>query len=97
MPEFVTTVSDDEDFQFNSCFESGNLRKAYKVRDNEYNLLLRFDIQTQSYSQWYYFSVKSTKAETVKFNILNFIKYDSLYNEGMQPLVLSEFTSRTKR
>lgn len=60
------------------------------MKDNEYNLLMNADTETEVYTQWYYFSVQNVRRETVKFNILNFIKNDSLYNEGMQPLVWSD-------
>ena len=75
---------------FDSHFESGNLRKAIKVSDNEYNLLLDVDTETTSYTQWYYFSVFNPAKGFIKFNILNFMKNESLYNEGMKPVVWSK-------
>ena len=61
--------------RFDSRFESGNLHKAVKLSDNEYNLLLEFDIETQGYTQWFYFSVENIKPNhTVRFNIINLTK-----------------------
>ena len=48
------------------------------------------DTETETSTQWYYFSVQNKNRGDVRFNILNFIKNDSLYNEGMQPLVWSD-------
>lgn len=75
---------------FNSRFESGNLREAEKVKDNEYNLYLNFDHNTLNYTQWYYFSVRNiAKDVTVKFNILNLQKDESTYSVGNLPFVYS--------
>jgi hypothetical protein len=64
---------------FESRFESGNLAAATKYSDTEYNLLLQNDINTKGHIQWYYFSVKNTRAKTkVKFNLMNCCKPDSL-------------------
>ena len=58
--------------------------------DNEYDLVLRPDINTKGHTQWFYFSVANTqRGKPVKFNILNLMKEDSLYSEGMQPLIHS--------
>jgi len=73
--------------RFESRFESGNLKKAIKVSDNEYNLLLNYDYNTNGHTQWYYFNVMSKlpAGTRIKFNILNLMKPDSLYNYGMKP------------
>jgi len=76
--------------RFNSSFESGNLRKAVKLGEDEYNLILENDTNTQGNTQWYYFSVTNYKAgHTVKFSIINLLKFESLYNKGLKPLVYS--------
>lgn len=76
--------------QFESRFESGNLAMVSKVDENEYNLLLQTDINSKGHTQWFYFRVQNTKAgNTVKFNLLNFPKSDSLFNHGMKVLVFS--------
>jgi len=80
----------DETLIFESRFESGNLRRAVKVGDYEYDLYLKPDYNTNSYTQWYYFRVQNTrKDKTYTFNLKNFQKSDSLYNYGMLPLVYS--------
>jgi hypothetical protein len=89
-PQYTLVVPEEEVLYFDSRFESGNLSKAIKISDNEYNLLLNFDTETQGHTQWYFFSVKPfKKAHTVRFNIINLMKFESLYNEGMKPAVYS--------
>eukprot|EP00742_Colponemidia_sp_Colp-10_P006393 GILJ01006851.1.p1 GENE.GILJ01006851.1~~GILJ01006851.1.p1 ORF type:complete len:1123 (+),score=176.22 GILJ01006851.1:301-3369(+) len=76
---------------FESRFESGNLNRAVKVSEREYNLVLETDVNTKGHIQWFYFAVSNTTAgQSVQFNLVNFLKPDSLYNEGMQPVVFSE-------
>ncbi len=52
---------DENALFFESNFESGNLRKVYRVNDFEYTLVLEFDVMTDSYSQWYFFNVSNIK------------------------------------
>ena len=61
--------------------------KAIKVSDSEYNLILNYDYNTNGHTQWYYFKMmtKLKKGTSVKLNILNLMKPDSLYNYGMKP------------
>lgn len=76
--------------QFESRFESGNLLAAIKLSDNEYDLILQNDINTNGHTQWFFFRVGNTrKGEKIKFNILNLAKPDSLYNYGMKILSFS--------
>ena len=82
---------DDKTLQFESRFESGNLLAAIKLSDNEYDLILQNDINTNGHTQWYFFRVGNTrKGMKVKFNILNLAKPDSLYNYGMKILSFSQ-------
>jgi cytosolic carboxypeptidase protein 2/3 len=54
-------------------------------------LLMQNDINTYGYTQWFYFRVMNTTAgQTVKFNILNYTKPDSMFNYGMKVSVHSE-------
>ena len=70
---------------FESRFESGNLATSVKVSDIEYNLLLQNDVNTKGHVQWFYFQVKNTRQNMeVTFNLVNFTKPGSLYNEGMK-------------
>ena len=80
----------DKTLVFESRFETGNLLCAMKVSDNEYDLVLANDINTNGHTQWFFFRVANThKDHAVKFNILNLAKPDSLYNEGMRVLSFS--------
>ena len=76
--------------QFDSQFESGNLKKAIRVDENEYNLLLDCDVGTDGHTQWFYFSVTNYKhPHVVRFNIINLAKNESSYTQGLKPLVYS--------
>jgi len=89
-PYYVLQSEDDSTLIFESRFESGNLRRAVQIDDNEYDLFLRNDYNSQGYTQWYYFSISNVKADVkYTFNLKNFFKPDSLYNQGMKPLIYS--------
>lgn len=53
---------------------------------------LKQDHGTVQYmTQWYFFRVGNTKRNHIyKFNIINLIKPDSSYNQGMKPLLYSK-------
>ena len=51
--------NDEIPVRFESRFENGNLKKAVKVSDTEYNLILNFDYNTDGHTQWYYFKIFS--------------------------------------
>ena len=88
---YTPTSEEDRTLVFESRFESGNLNLAIKISDNEYNLMLQNDINTNGHTQWFFFRVTNTfKGQVVKFNILNLSKPDSLYNYGMKILCLSQ-------
>ena len=85
----------DNTLLFESRFESGNLRRAIQVYEFEYDLILKPDYNTRGYTQWYYFCIGNIKAgKNYRFNIINLIKPDSLYNHGMRPLVYSEAAAK---
>lgn len=83
---------------FDSRFENGNLRKAAKVNNVEYNLWLENDLNTKGHTQWYYFKVcyfdiasrAEKKTHSIRFNILNLAKTTSLYQVGMKPCIWSK-------
>lgn len=80
----------DTTLVFESRFESGNLKRAWLIDENEYDLIMQSDYNSPGYSQWYYFKVTNTRSDIkYKFNISNFYKPDSLYNYGMKPLMYS--------
>ena len=74
---------------FEATFESGNLDQVYKVSDTEFDLYMRADSNTLGHHQWYYFTASAPNG-SIRFNILNFTKRDSLYEQGMLPLVYEE-------
>lgn len=76
--------------QFESLFESGNLRKVIQVREREYDLILNPDLNTTYHHQWFYFQVSGMEAQVpYTFNIINCEKANSLFNNGMNPLMFS--------
>lgn len=90
-PYYSPMDEDDRTLVFESRFESGNLNLAIKLSDNEYNLFLQNDINTNGHTQWFFFRVSNTfKGHSVKFNMVNLAKPDSLYNYGMKVLCFSE-------
>ena len=98
--KLVVPRDDEKLLKFESRFENGNLKKAIKISDFEYNLIIENDFNTKGHTQWYYFKVASPLqrgtalhcnfiGEKVKFNFLNLNKPQSLYQEGMRPCVFS--------
>lgn len=80
-PYYKSKGATDNTLLFESRFESGNLRRAVKITDFEYDLYLKNDYGTQGYTQWYYFRVQNTRRDkTYRFNIVNLMKPDSNYN-----------------
>ncbi len=49
-PYYVKKDSSDRTLIFESRFESGNLRRAVQVGDYEYDLILKYDFATNSYT-----------------------------------------------
>lgn len=83
---------------FESRFESGNLRRAVKISDFEYDLHLKNDYGTNGYTQWYFFEIKNARKDrTYRFNIVNLMKPDSNYNQGTKPLVYSKIEAETNQ
>jgi len=86
--EEYTLVVPCNSLRFNAKFESGNLSKVIRLSEDEYELRLEYDWETQGFTQWYYFSAATFKpCHRVRFSITNLMKYESLYNNGLQPLV----------
>ncbi|XP_015755309.1 PREDICTED: cytosolic carboxypeptidase 2-like [Acropora digitifera] len=97
-PFYHLTSPDDCTLLFESRFECGNLLRAVKVDNNEYQLWLRNDLYTNKHTQWYYFRVQNTRPSIrYKFTIMNLLKSGSLYNEGMRPLFYSEMDATKKK
>lgn len=93
-PNFLSTSTlpipdDDVTLTFNSKFESGNLSRAIKLSDYEYNLQIQSDYNTTGNNHWYYFSVFNPRKSPITFNIINMKRPDFLYLSGMKPAVFS--------
>jgi hypothetical protein len=90
-PFYNLNSTSDSTLLFESRFESGNLLAAFKLSENNYQLVIQNDTNTSGYSQWYYFRISnSRKGVTAKFNLINLTKKYSLYKKGMRILVYSE-------
>ena len=95
--ECPESSSSDADFDgspslsFDSDFESGNLYRAIRVGPYEYDLILRADLHTSGYMQWFNFAFSNviTRSIAYRFNIINLCKPDSLFNQGLQPVLYS--------
>jgi cytosolic carboxypeptidase protein 2/3 len=90
-PFYVKEYEGDSTLIFESRFESGNLRRAVRVQEtNSYNLILKYDHDTTTYTQWFYFKISNVRSNTkYRFNIINLVKTDSSYNAGQKPLFYS--------
>eukprot|EP00826_Nyctotherus_ovalis_P039912 TRINITY_DN3875_c0_g1_i1.p2 TRINITY_DN3875_c0_g1~~TRINITY_DN3875_c0_g1_i1.p2 ORF type:complete len:194 (+),score=48.48 TRINITY_DN3875_c0_g1_i1:73-654(+) len=86
----MTARFKDGPYEFDSCFESGNLDVAVKAGEKEYDLYMRTDSNTRGHHQWFYFAVKAEEKGSVRFNVLNFTKRNSLYTQGMRIAIYSE-------
>ena len=83
---------DTSQLQFESRFESGNLRKAINVGGRQYDLILNPDVNSDKHHQWFYFQVSHMKSGDhfpYIFNIINYEKANSQFNFGMQPVMFS--------
>lgn len=90
-PYYKIESEEDTTLVFESRFEWGNLKRVTKVDEYEYDLIVNSDYNSQGYSQWFYFLWSNTRCgNKYTFNIYNFYKPDSLYNQGMKPLMYSE-------
>lgn len=90
LPYYALKDEFDNTLIFESRFESGNLRRAFKKSDTEYELMLKTDHNTNNYTQWFYFKVTNTRRGVpYTFKIINMVKPDSLYNHGMKVLSFS--------
>lgn len=49
--EYTLVAPSENTLVFDSKFESGNLSKAVKISENEYNLYLDYDVETKGYTQ----------------------------------------------
>lgn len=62
-----------------------------QIGEYEYDLMLKYDYGTSNYTQWFFFKISNTRKDVpYKFNIINLIKPESSYNQGMKPLIYSK-------
>ena len=92
---FQRILSSDT-FIFDSHFESGNLKSAYRYQHDEieqtgyqdiYELQMSNDVNTDRFTQWFYFSIANIQMGKVLFLINNYSKPFSLFAKGMRPLM----------
>jgi hypothetical protein len=83
--------SQSEHLLFESRFESGNLRRATRIAENHYELIISPDInQRNAHYQWFYFQVSNNKSNIpYTFEIINCLKTTSMFSQGMQPVLFS--------
>ena len=80
----VNTNSNTENIKKTSSSYTGYFKHQ------TYDLYLHNDCFTQGHTQWFYFSVKNVVVgQAINFNIKNFTKSESLFTDGMRPLLLS--------
>ena len=94
-PQFLPKNDSDRTLGFESRFESGNLKAAYKIKNfskkEEYELFLREDYFNKKYTNWFFFRVYNTRKNVkYRFIINNMSKPKSLFNEGMRILFYSK-------
>ena len=76
--------------QFESRFESGNLRQARQVYPRVYDLVTSPDTNSVGHTQWFYFAISGmVPGKKYTFNLINLEKTNSQYNFGMQPVMYS--------
>jgi hypothetical protein len=62
-PILITTNNERSSLNFESRFESGNLRKAINIGDRQYNLIICPDVNAAKHHQWFYFQVSNMSGE----------------------------------
>lgn len=92
---YFKAANQNLEIEFESRFESGNLRMALQITELEYDLILKNDINSGKTSNWFFFRFSITNAKkikfsdkpiTVKFNIINCQKNDTLFSKGLKVL-----------
>eukprot|EP00727_Mastigamoeba_balamuthi_P004505 m51a1_g14052 putative cytosolic carboxypeptidase 1 (1825) ;mRNA; r:1197061-1204516 len=84
-------IVDSTSLKFFSEFESGNLGRAVRIAENEYELATSFDTNSANHTQWFYFGVSNIeKGATYKLNLVNMEKATSEFSRGLRPLVFSK-------
>ena len=69
-----------------------------QVYPHVYNLTMSGDINSPRHVQWFYFRIRNAvPGVPYQFNIINFEKSDSQFNQGMQPVVFSVADYQSKQ
>ena len=92
---------------FDSRFESGNLARALRRGESEYALFMRDDVcsmpeghvgEVPHCAQWFYFRVLNARARTpYTLRVVNFVKHESVFTEGLRPLLYSRKEEKNGR
>ena len=69
-PVNLPVPSNANTLYFESRFESGNLLRASKVGEYDYELELRTDLYTNRHTQWFYFQVIPNDINPVVVDLL---------------------------
>ena len=65
---------------------------------DRYDLIAKPDLYTSRHTQWFFFSVTNAQPNRrYIFNFINMLKPDSLFNDGMQPLMFSTESQQLHR
>lgn len=82
---------DDNEVNFDGDFECGNIDQVRKRSPIEYDIWIRNDTNGSSNLQWFYFRMTNIAGfkETIRINIVNFTKGNSLFYYGMKPSIWS--------
>jgi hypothetical protein len=71
---------------------------VYQKSFDTFELVLQNDINTRGNNQWFFFRVRNVPRNRVlKFQIVNLVKADSLFNYGMKPTVFSKVRYEKKK
>lgn len=76
---------------FDANFECGNLKRAIRIGDTDYDVICSGDTNTQRQGQWFYFSVRGMVAGVgYTFRFINFDRAASSFGCGNRPVMYSE-------
>ena len=76
--------------KFDSNFEGGNLELVREREPACFDIIIRNDSNSCANVQWFYFRVRTmsgAKLQTVKFNIANLTKKDSLFELNQNHII----------
>ncbi len=90
MPLYLQQHLSSHYVSFDSDFESGNLDFVVQRSPSVFDLFLKIYSNTRGHSQWYFFSLvlkafDGLMSKSIKVNIMNLTKTNSLYKHGMKP------------